>query len=344
MGYRREGGFIGVHDRTTNLPIPEHISAKWDDLSQLMDSLIEVNYLLKDSSFDPILATTLVAFGFVFIHPFEDGNGRLHRYLLHHVLAETGFTPKGIVFPISAVILKKIEQYRRVLEEYSRPRLEFIEWRPTEKGNIEVLNETINLYRYFDATKQAEFLYDCVQETIEKTLPEEVSYLQKYDELKAFLNSYIDMPDRLITLLIQFLNQGQGELSKRVRKKEFQFLTEREIQVIESKYTGIFDLEDKQYIAQITVKNRIFHVQKKFKINKYSPYFREEIDFVLGRAVEKILENHKLDVDDINSINYGSSSYKHVEGQVLEVKIFKAEIKTKNGNTYSLEEYTYPEI
>ena len=125
MGYRNEGGFIGKHDRSTNMPIPSHISAKHQDLNALMNGLFETTKLLKDSNFPPVLAATLIAFGFVFIHPFEDGNGRLHRYLLHHVLIETGFTPKGLVFPVSAVILKHIPDYVTALEAYSKPRLSF---------------------------------------------------------------------------------------------------------------------------------------------------------------------------------------------------------------------------
>src|SRR4029077_3841055 len=112
----------------------------------------------------------MIAFGFVFIHPFVDGNGRIHRYLIHHVLAEHGFTPKGVVFPVSAVILERIDEYREGLEVYSRPRLPHIEWRATKDGNVEVLNDTIDLYRYFDATRQAEFLFDCVAQTIEHSL------------------------------------------------------------------------------------------------------------------------------------------------------------------------------
>ena len=58
----------------------------------------------------------------MFIHPFTDGNGRIHCYLIHQVLAERGFAPKGIVFPVSAVILERIDEDRQVLEAYSRPR------------------------------------------------------------------------------------------------------------------------------------------------------------------------------------------------------------------------------
>lgn len=240
MGYRDEGGFIGSHDRSTNMPIPSHISAKHQDLDALMNGLIETAELLSDSDFPPVLAATLIAFGFVFIHPFEDGNGRLHRYLLHHVLIETGFTPKGLVFPVSSVILKRITDYVTALEAYSKPRLSFVEWRATDKGNVEVLNETIDLYRYFDATTQAEFFYECVHETITKALPDEVKYLQQYDEMKAFVNNYIDMPDRTADLLIRFLHQNDGKLSNRARSKEFSALAGEEVRVFENKFEEIF--------------------------------------------------------------------------------------------------------
>ncbi len=240
FGYRNEGGFIGEHERTTGIPIPDHISARPQDLFSLMNGLIEVNQLLKESGMDPILAATIIAFGFVFIHPFEDGNGRIHRYLIHHVLAEKIFNPPNIIFPISAVILDHITEYRETLESFSRPRLQFISWRPTEKNNVEVINDTINLYRYFDATKQAEYLYACIEETIEKTLPEEVDYLEKHEKMKLFVKNYIDMPDRLIDLLIRFLNQENGVISQRARRKEFNSLTEDEIETLEKKYADIF--------------------------------------------------------------------------------------------------------
>jgi len=235
-----EGGFVGDHDRVTGMPMPVHISARAEDLKSLLSGLIDTYQLLSDSGYDAVLMATLIAFGFVFIHPFEDGNGRIHRYLFHHILAEKRFVSKGLIFPVSAVILDRIDEYRQTLEHYSKQRLDLVEWRPTDKGNVEVLNETINLYRYFDATKQAEFFFECVEETVNKTLPEEVDYLTKYDLLNDFIKNYIDMPDTLVDLLIRFLNQNNGKLSKRARGKEFNPLIDKEVQTIENKYDEIF--------------------------------------------------------------------------------------------------------
>ena len=71
-------------------------------------------------------------------------------------------------------------------------------------------------------------------------MPEEVEYLRKYDLLNEFIKNYIDMPDKLVNLLIRFLSQNNGKLSKRGRAKEFKKLTDKEIQAIEAKYAEIF--------------------------------------------------------------------------------------------------------
>lgn len=241
MGFREEEGFIGEHDRRYGTPIPDHISARWEDLEVLIDGLINTNQKLeKEGAFDAVMAAAMIAFGFVFIHPFVDGNGRIHRYLIHHVLLRKEFVSKGIIFPVSAIILERLDEYRQVLEHYSKPRLDFVEWKPAENNNVEVLNNTIDLYRYFDATKQVEFLYRCVQQTINKTIPEEVEYLEKYDLMKDYLDNYFEMPDKTVAQLVRFLEQGNGKLSERAKTKEFKDLTEKEVGLIENKYQEIF--------------------------------------------------------------------------------------------------------
>jgi len=241
MGWRKQGGFVGEHDRTTGTPMPDHISAKWEDIDQLMRGLIETNKKLQYADYDAVLAATLIAFGFVFIHPFVDGNGRIHRYIIHHVLTAKKFTQKGLIFPVSSAILQRLDEYKDVLESYSISRLNLIEWKQTEDNNVEVLNDTIDLYRYFDATQQAEFLYSCVEQTIEEIIPQEVKYLYNYDHFKAIIDNRFEMPDKMVALLVRFLEQGEGRLSMRAKNKEFKVLNENEISAIESIYAEIFN-------------------------------------------------------------------------------------------------------
>ena len=105
--------------------------------------------------FDAVIAAALIAFGFVCIHPFVDGNGRIHQYLIHHVLLRKEYVPDGIIFPVSAIILDRLAEYRKVLEHFSIPRLVLINWNPAEDNNVQVLNDTIDFYRYFDATRES---------------------------------------------------------------------------------------------------------------------------------------------------------------------------------------------
>lgn len=242
MGIRQQQGFIGDRDRATQEPIPDHISAKYEDLEQLMAGWIQTQKVLTESRMDPVLVAAKIAFGFVFIHPFVDGNGRLHRYIIHHILSQTGYTEQGIIFPISASILTHIKDYAKTLESYSHPILNFIEWKASENNNVEIFNETIDYYRYFDATAQAEFLFYCVNDTLVNIIPDEVEYLKKYDSFKQFLDNRYEMPDNMISLIVGFLEQGNGTLSLRSRKKEFSALTQKEVEEIETTFKEIFDL------------------------------------------------------------------------------------------------------
>lgn len=238
-GLRREGGFVGEHDRETGAPLPEHISARPEDLPSLLAGLVVYAETTAHHA-DPVIAAATLAFGFVYIHPFQDGNGRIHRYLIHHSLAKAGFNPPGLVFPISSTILIWIDEYRRVLKSYSDRLLPCITWTETEDHNVRVMNETADFYRFFDATPHAEFLYSCVAHTIEHDLPAETRFLQNYDAFRSRLQRIVDMPDRTVNLLFRFLRHNQGRLSNRARHKEFASLSDDEAARIESIYTETF--------------------------------------------------------------------------------------------------------
>jgi len=134
---------------------------------------------------------------------------------------------------VSAAILRNLSRYRRVLESYARPLLSCIDWETTEHRNVRVLNDTADHYRFFDATAQAEFLYDCVRETVVHDLPEEVEYLEAYDRFVGRVQRLVDMPADTVDLLHRFLRQNDGSLSERARTGEFAALTPEEVREIE---------------------------------------------------------------------------------------------------------------
>jgi Fic family protein len=239
LGWRAEGGFVGSRDRDTHAPLPDHISARPDDIAGLIRGVLAYNERSERHRFHALIAAATIAFGFVFIHPFEDGNGRIHRWLVHHVLARRDFNPAGVVFPVSAVFLEHIQGYREVLEHYSRPRLALTKWETTPSLNVRVLNSTRNLFRFFDATRQAEFLAESVVETIRNTLPREIAYLHRYDQARRQIEAFVEMPDATFNLMMGFLRQNQGLFSQRARTNEFAQLTDDEAAAIERIYRDL---------------------------------------------------------------------------------------------------------
>lgn len=239
-GLRPDGVFLGERDHVGD-PLPEFIGARAADLADLMAGMLEANDRMRDDGIDPVLQAAATAFAFVYIHPLDDGNGRLHRCLIHHVLAERRFTPAGMVFPVSSVMRDRIDDYRATLQAHSGPLMPFIDWRPTPDRNVDVLNDTADLYRYFDATQAAEFLYACVQRTVDEDLPREIDYLRRHDQAIERIMEAVEMPDRIAENLVMFIRQNDGKLSKNRREREFSKLTEDEVNRIEHIVTDAFD-------------------------------------------------------------------------------------------------------
>ncbi|MCL5671132.1 MAG: hypothetical protein M1423_07550 [Acidobacteria bacterium] len=126
-----------------------------------------------------------------------------------------------------------IDDYRTTLQAHSAPLIPFINWWPTVERNVEVLNETADLYRFFDCTGEAEFLYSCVRRTVEQDLPREIDYLRRHDEAIRRIMDAVEMPDRVAENLVMFIRQNKGVLSKKRREGEFKNLREGEVTLIE---------------------------------------------------------------------------------------------------------------
>ena len=230
--YRKNQNYVG---QTVGYQkeIIHFICPKPDDLPTLMAGLIDSHQRMMAGNVSPLIHAAAIAYGFVFLHPFEDGNGRIHRFLIHNILSMQGMVPQGLVFPISAVMVKNPLDYDASLEAFSRPLLGLIDYRLDEMGQMTVENDTACWYQYMDLTHQAEVLFEFVTKTIEEELVEELSFLAHHDHTKKAIQSIIDMPDRWIDLFIQLCLQNNCRLSGKKRSAHFDYLTDEELAAME---------------------------------------------------------------------------------------------------------------
>lgn len=209
------------------------------DVPALMEGWMKLTERVADKSIPPVVGAAVSAFAFVFVHPFDDGNGRIHRFLIHHVLASKGYTPRNFIFPVSAAILRDRRGYDQVLESFSRPILEFVDWRWGVNRSLLVEGDTRDLYRFIDMTAFAEYLHDRVAETVRHDLREELGFIAAFDRAFRAVSEIVDMPDRRTSLLIRLCVQNGGRLSAR-KRPGFRELSDGEVAAIESAIQGAF--------------------------------------------------------------------------------------------------------
>lgn len=219
-----------------------------EDLDELMESFLLMarrmtarrvktssgTWQVERSVVPTLVAAAVVSFVFNFLHPFSDGNGRIHRFLLHHVLAQNGFGPEGIILPVSAVILNRPLEYDQALESFSKPLMELVQYTMDDRLRMTVNNDTCDFYRYIDCTELTRITIDLIRETIETQLPTELNFLTAHDQIRAGIRHVVELPDRHIDLFISLVSQNGGTLSKKKRQlPEFSTLTDDEIAVME---------------------------------------------------------------------------------------------------------------
>ena len=190
-----------------------------DLTNELMAELIHLASAAVQS-IDPIVAASVISFGFVFLHPFMDGNGRLSRFLFHHALCQSGRLEKGLLLPVSVAMKRHEEDYLATLQQYSRPVRQRWNVRWIDEGEFEfTFRGPSSLYRYWDATRCVEFGYRMADQALEIELRTETAYLAAYDHIARAVNEKFDVRGSDLSTLIRCCLDNDGVLSKSRRKQ-----------------------------------------------------------------------------------------------------------------------------
>jgi len=199
------------------------------------------DFLTKSEGCHPVMRAAVTAFQFVFIHPFDDGNGRLHRFLIQDLLALDHYVPTGVVVPVSAWMLKHMPEYDRCLESFSKPLMDVARWELDAEDRLMLLNpDAVEAkYRYPDLTPQVEYLGQAIDGALTEELVPELNFLSGYDRARDAIRAVVDMPDRRLDSLIKVLHEHRGELSNR-KREYFSELTDQEVEKIRAIYQEAF--------------------------------------------------------------------------------------------------------
>lgn len=208
---------------------------------------------------DPLVASGIISFGFVFLHPFMDGNGRLSRFLIHQALCRSGAMSHGLLLPVSVAMKREEQRYLDALQSFSRPAREFwrVLWLDANDLSFEFTGNE-GIYRYWDATACVAFTLEMARQALEVELHEETEFLQAYDQIFKAVDARFDVRGSDLAQLVMMCLSNNGIVSRN-RRKQFQysvpeevfdFIEERARQVLAEQATKKVDPNETTFLSK----------------------------------------------------------------------------------------------
>jgi len=182
--------------RKVNVRVGSHIAPPAQRVIELMDDLFE---WMKETELHPLLVSSIFHYEFEFIHPFEDGNGRIGR--LWQTLILYHWKEVFAYLPLESVIRKRQKAYYEAIEA------------STEQG---------------ESTPFIIFMLDSIWKTLQSTpqvSPQDTPQDERFQKVLAFcivprsrreIQEHVGMKDRKHfkkAVLDVLLNQGSLEMT-----------------------------------------------------------------------------------------------------------------------------------
>ncbi|AEF88747.1 filamentation induced by cAMP protein Fic [Delftia sp. Cs1-4] len=230
VGIRRSPVFVG--QSTFRAQIVHYIAPSEELVDGMLDALR--SFEARTRGANALARAAAVSFAFVYLHPLADGNGRIHRFLVNHLLAADKAVPANIIVPVSATIAGSARGragYDHALEVFSRPFMRshadgyrFGASRTCPDGvvtDFEFLQteDAQHAWRYLDLSEHARYLSDVLRQTVEHEMAEEALALRRHDDARAAIKNLVEMPDQDADRIIRSLKEGNWQVSNKLRKE-----------------------------------------------------------------------------------------------------------------------------
>lgn len=201
-------------------------------------------FMQRTNGQSAILRAAVASFGFVFIHPMSDGNGRISRFLVNDVLRRDNAVPAPFILPISATITNSASErvaYDRALEHFSRPLMRaygdryrfgaLVHHPDAVESNFafDAYDEALPVWRYPDLTYQSQYLGQLIKATIEQEMRAEADLLRSIERARMAVKEHIEGPNTDIDQIIRSLRDNDWVFSGKL-KKVFPMLEDLQLQ------------------------------------------------------------------------------------------------------------------
>jgi hypothetical protein len=236
-GIRRSPVYVGHVARYE--PVVDYIAPHWQQVEAMLAGLSQ--FLQRTQGGAPIVRAAAASFGFVYVHPMADGNGRISRFLINDVLRRDGAVPAPIILPVSATITQSTRDraaYDKVLERFSRPLMKhyadqysFGKTETADDGvefnlHFRAYDDALPAWRYPDFTAHVSYLADVIDVTLRHEMRNEARFLHANDTARRAIKNFLEAPDNDLDSIIRSVRQNGNSISNSLRKR-YPLLDER---------------------------------------------------------------------------------------------------------------------
>ena len=212
-------------------PVVDYIAPHWEHIDSMLEGLS--CFLVRTQGGSAIVRAAAASFGFVYVHPMADGNGRISRFLINDVLRRDGVVPPPIILPVSATIINSTYSraaYDKVLERFSRPLMRhyadqyhFGETTVADDGvecnfYFQSYDDALPTWRYPDLTAHVSYLAEVIDTALTVEMRSEARFLLANDNARSAIKSFLEAPDNELNGIIRSVRQNGNNISNQLRK------------------------------------------------------------------------------------------------------------------------------
>lgn len=235
-GVRKSPVFIG--QTIGYQEVIHYVAPPSSDVPGMLDGL--GTFLNKTTGQSPVMRAAVASFGFVYIHPMADGNGRVHRFLINDVLRRDGVVPAPLIVPVSGLIASDAherQKYDAVLDTVSRPLMVLYKSASRLNGPVtayedgissnfifEATDDARHAWRFIDYTPHVQFMGDALERAIYLEMRVQALFIRNHQLARNAIKEVIEMPDAQVDRVIRSIQQNNGMLSGAL-SQEIPYLT-----------------------------------------------------------------------------------------------------------------------